>query len=279
MEPTGEPRSGETGKRNREGRSMGEFTGKTAWVTGAGGYIGGETALVLAKGGAKVAVCDISEAAAEKTLARIAAAGGVAKGYAADVTDSASVNGTAEKIAAELGGIDIAVHVAGGSARIAGKNAKYVPLTEQDDDVIDRVLKVNLYGAIYVSRAAARAMIMQGRGGKIVNFSSVVGLNGLKTCCDYAAAKGGVIAFTKALAKELGEYGINVNSVAPGVVARPGEDGDSAYVYGSNFLHRKCTAADVAELTAFLVSERAAFITGQTYAIDGGRSLAMKGSD
>lgn len=258
---------------------MGEFTGKTAWITGAGGYIGGETAFELAMAGAKVAVCDISDAAVEKTLARIAAAGGEAKGYVTDVTNSASVNATAEKIAEELGGIDICIHVAGGSARIAGKNAKYVPLAEQEDYVIDRVLKVNLYGAMYVSRAAARAMIKQGRGGKIVNFSSIVGLNGLQASCDYAAAKGGVISFTKAFAKELGEYGINVNSVAPGVVARPGEDGNSAYVYGTNFLHKKCLASDVAGLVAFLVSEKANFITGQTYVIDGGRSLAMKGSD
>ena len=258
---------------------MGEFTGKTAWVTGAGGYIGGETASKLAAGGAKVAVCDISEAAVEKTVSKIRAAGGEARGYVTDVTDSDSVKKTAEKIVAEFGGIDIAVHVAGGSARIAGKNARYVPLVEQEDYVIDKVLKVNLYGAIYVSRAAARVMIGQGKGGKIVNFSSIVGLNGLKTCSDYAAAKGGVISFTKSLSKELGEYGINVNSVAPGVVARPGEDGDTAYVYNSNFLHKKCLASDVAGLVAFLVSEKANFITGQTYAIDGGRGLAMKGSD
>ncbi len=271
---------GKSGEKSRKRcENMGEFTGKTAWVTGAGGYIGGETAFALAAGGAKVAVCDISEEAVEKTLSRILAAGGEARGYVTDVTDSASVNGAAEKIAAELGGIDIAVHVAGGSARIAGKNARYVPLTEQEDYVIDRVLKVNLYGAMYVSRAAARVMIGQGRGGKIVNFSSIVGLNGLKTCCDYAAAKGGVISFTKSLAKELGEYGINVNSVAPGVVARPGEDGNTEYVYGSNFLHKKCLASDVAGLVAFLVSEKANFITGQAYVIDGGRSLAMKGSD
>ena len=90
----------------------------------------------------------------------------------------------------------------GGSARIAGKDAKYVPLVEQEDYVIDKVLKINLYGAFWASRAAARVMIKQGEGGKIINFSSAVGLNGLATCCDYAASKGGVISLTKALAKE-----------------------------------------------------------------------------
>lgn len=121
-------------------------------------------------------------------------------------------------IVKDFGRLDIMVHIAGGSARIAGPNAKYVSLVEQEDYVIDRVLKVNLYGAFYASRAAARIMIKQGEGGKIINFSSAVGFNGLKGSCDYAASKGGVISLTKALAKELGAHKINVNSVAPGVV-------------------------------------------------------------
>ncbi len=171
------------------------------------------------------------------------------------------------------------IHIAGGSARIAGKDAKYAPLVEQEDYVIDRVLKVNLYGAFYASRAAARIMIKQGRGGKIINFSSAVGLNGLVHCVDYAAAKGGVMSLTKALAKELGPYKINVNSVAPGIVMRPEENGGSDRALNTNLLGEKCTASDIADLVDFLVSDKAHFITGQTYVIDGGRSLSMKGSD
>lgn len=258
---------------------MSELNEKVVLITGAGGYIGGETAVTLAKQGAKIAVCDINEETINKTIASIQEIGGVAKGYVMDVTESKSVNEVVEKIVQDFGGLDISIHIAGGSARIAGKDAKYVPLVEQEDYVIDKVLKVNLYGAFWVSRAAARVMIQQGKGGKIINFASAVGINGLKHCCDYAASKGGVMSLTKALAKELGPYKINVNSVAPGIVKRPGENDESPYVYNSNLLGKKCYASDIANLVEFLVSDKAGFITGQTYVIDGGRTLSMKASD
>lgn len=252
---------------------------KVAFITGAGGYIGGETAYILAKSGIVVAVCDINEESIAKTVERITQDGGTAKGYIADVTDSASIDSAINNAAEELGRLDIMVHVAGGSARIAGKDAKYLPLVEQSDLVIDRVLKVNLYGAFYASRAAARIMIKQGEGGKIVNFSSAVGINGLKNCTDYAAAKGGVMSLTKALAKELGPYKINVNSVAPGIVMRPEEKSGDERALNTNLLGEKCTATDIANLVEFLVSDKSRFITGQTYVCDGGRTLSMKGTD
>jgi len=171
------------------------------------------------------------------------------------------------------------VHIAGGSARIAGPNAKYVPLVEQEDYVIDKVLKVNLYGALWASRAAARVMIKQGEGGKIINFSSAVAFNGLVGSVDYAASKGGVISLTKALAKELGPHKINVNSVAPGIVMRPEESGGSDRAVKTNYLGIKCLPEDLANMVEFLVSDKANFITGQTYVVDGGRGLGMKGSN
>lgn len=252
---------------------------KVAFITGAGGYIGSETAVTLAKQGIKIAVCDINPEAIEKTVKRIEKIGGIAKGYIIDVTDSKSVDDVAESIFSDFGRLDIMVHIAGGSARIAGKNAKYLPLAEQEDYVIDRVLKVNLYGAFWASRAAARIMIKQGEGGKIINFSSAVGLNGLAGCCDYAASKGGVMSLTKSLAKELGKYKINVNSVAPGVVMRSEEDNSTDRATKTNLLGEKCTASDIANLVEFLSSDKARFITGQTYVCDGGRSLSMKGTD
>ena len=252
---------------------------KVAFITGAGGYIGSETARTLAKSGIAIAVCDINEEAVNKTVESIKALGGVAFGRVLDVTDSADVDAAVAETVEKFGRLDIMVHVAGGSARIAGKDAKYRPLVEQEDYVIDRVLKVNLYGAFYASRAAARVMIKQGEGGKIINFSSAVGINGLKTCTDYAAAKGGVMSLTKALAKELGPYKINVNSVAPGVVMRPEENGGDDRALKTNLLGKKCMAEDIANLVDFLVSDKAGFITGQTYVCDGGRTLSMKGTD
>ena len=252
---------------------------RIAFITGAGGYIGSSVAKKLAADGCAVAVCDINEEAVNKTVDNIIQSGGEAKGYIADVSESASIDSAVNQAASDFGGLDIMVHVAGGSARIAGKDAQYRTLVNQEDYVIDRVLKVNLYGAIYASRAAARVMIERKVGGRIINFSSVVGTNGLKYCTEYAAAKGGVIALTKSLAKELGEYKITVNSVAPGIVMRPDEKNSDDYATVTNFLGERCTADDVAELVAFLTSDKARFITGQIYAIDGGRSLAMKGSD
>lgn len=250
---------------------------KTAFITGAGGYIGTQTAITLAREGINIAVCDISEKSVRATVDKVNAMGGNAKEYVSDVTDSTAIEYAVRKAAADFGGLDIMIHIAGGSARIAG--GKYVPLVEQDENVIDRVLKVNLYGALWTNRAAAKIMIKQGRGGKIINFASAVGINGLSTCSDYAASKGGVMSLTKSLAKELGPYKINVNAVAPGVVMRPEEGNDNYRATKTNLLGEKCTAEDIANLVAFLASDKARFITGQTYVCDGGRTLSMKGTD
>ena len=252
---------------------------KVAFITGAGGYIGSQTALTLAKEGVCIAACDMNRATLDEVVQEITQMGGTAKSYVADVAESKSIDAAINQAAEDFGRLDMMIHIAGGSARIAGPDAKYLPLVEQEDYVIDRVLKVNLYGAIWASRAAARIMIKQGEGGKIINFSSAVGVNGLEKCCDYAASKGGVMSLTRALAKELGPYKINVNSVAPGIVMRPGESGGDHRALETNLLGEKCTAQDIADLVAFLVSDKARFITGQVYLIDGGRTLSMKGTD
>ncbi len=250
---------------------------KTAFITGAGGYIGSETARRLSRDGYAIAVIDISEESVERTVASIRDAGGAARGYRLDVTDAGAVDETAARVVADFGSIDAAVHVAGGSARIAG--GRYLPLVEQEERVIDTVLKVNLYGAFWTARAAARAMIARGGGGRIIAFASAVGLNGLAGCADYAAAKGGVMSLVRALAKELGPHKITVNAVAPGIVMRPEEGSGDDRALRTNFLGEKCTAADIAGLVSYLCSDDARFVTGQTCVIDGGRSLSMRGSD
>lgn len=256
---------------------------KVAFITGGGGYIGSEIALTLAKGGVAVAVCDINDETVQKTVDMIKEIGGEVFGRVMDVTDSADVDAAVAETVEKFGRLDIMVHVAGGSARIAGPDVKYAHLVDREDFVIEKVLQVNLLGAFWASRAAARQMIKQGEGGRIINFSSAVGFNGLKGCVDYAASKGGIMSMTRALAKELGEYKITVNSVAPGIVCRPEVDTESEsghhYAYETNFLGEKCTAEDIANLVEFLASDKARFITGQTYVCDGGRSLSMKGTD
>ena len=154
---------------------MNRFTGKAAFVTGAGGYIGGTIAKMLAKEGACVAVCDLNEETAMRTVREIEEAGGRAIAVACNVTDSASVDRAMERAVTAFGRMDVLVHAAGGSARSAMK-----PLIEQTDEVIQSVLGVNLLGGIYASRAAAREMVRQGEGGRIVNISSVVALEGLR---------------------------------------------------------------------------------------------------
>lgn len=254
------------------------FEGKVVFITGGGGYLGGETAYQFAKEGASIALCDLNETALAAKVARIQALGAKVKGYVLDVTDSANVEETVATVVREFGKIDISVHVAGGSARIVSPMSGSV-LIYQKDHVIDRVLKVNLYGAMYVARAVGRYMVENDvKGGRIISFSSTVGLNGLSGCCDYGAAKAGVIAFTKSFAKEVAYKGITVNAVAPGVVQRPGEE-DEVRSRTTNFLGEICVAEDIAPVVLFLASEEARFVTGQTYVVDGGRSLGMKGTD
>ena len=253
------------------------FKNKVVFITGGGGYIGGETAYMFAKEGASVAICDVNEEALTMKLARITELGAKAKGYLIDVTDSQSVNDVVATVLKDFGKIDVSVHVAGGSARIAGPNV-FAHLIDQKDYVIDKVLKVNLYGAMYVARAVGKYMVTNGVKGRIISFSSVVGQNGLIGCSDYAAAKAGVSAFTKSFAKEVSPKGITANCVAPGIVQRPGEE-NNEYSKRTNFLGEICTAEDVGNVVLFLASDEARFITGQTYVIDGGRGLAMKGSD
>lgn len=253
---------------------MKRFDGKVALLTGAGGCIGGACARRFAAEGAKVFVCDYTTEIAMRTVTAIREAGGEAEAFAGDVTDSKSCDASVAACLRRFGGLDVMVHVAGGSAR-----SKMAALVNQADDVVRSVLGVNLLGAIWMSRAAARAMIAQGRGGRIICFSSTVGTCGLRGCVDYAAAKGGVMSMVRSLAKELGEDKITVNSVAPGIVMRPEENGGDNRALNTNFLHEKCLPDDIAATVLFIASDEARFITGQTYVVDGGRSLAMKGTD
>lgn len=256
-----------------------ENVSKVSLVTGAGGYIGGEIARTLAARGDTVVVCDVTVNSAQKTVDQITKAGGNAIAMAFDVANSSEVNAAFDEVINKYGRLDVMVHAAGGSARLGGPGATFRDLAEQEDRVIDAVIKINLYGAMFTSRAAAKHMIACGNGGRIIHISSSIGLNGLQGRSEYGAAKGGVIALAKTLAKEVGKDGITVNTVAPGCIGNASVPDDNYDMLNTNYLNRRGNAEDIAFMVEFLASEKGRFITGQTINVDGGRSMAMKGSD
>ena len=241
---------------------------KVAIIVGGGGNIGRACAFSLAADGYEIAVTDVNLETAQRTAMELTECGKTAHAYAVDVTCSAAVNDNIAAVLRDFGRIDAVVYTAGGSAR-----KQMAHLVRQTDEVIQTNIAVNLLGALYYDRAAANVMIEQGMGGRLIHISSIVGIQGSVGCVEYSAAKGGLIAMTKSLAMELGEYGITVNCVAPGLVPRPDDPTDTSC---TNYLHQIAKADGVADVVAFLASEKGSFITGQNYVIDGGRSLGLK---
>ena len=250
---------------------MAQLEGKVAVVTGAGRGIGGRTAVRLASDGAAVAVVDINEEATRATVADIEAAGGRALGVGCDVSDEGSVIAAAERIGTELGPIGVLVNNAG----VLRDNL----LFKMSATDWDTVLGVHLRGAFLWSRAA-QAQMVPNKWGKIVNLSSTSAL-GNRGQANYSAAKAGMQGFTKALAIELGPFGINVNAVAPGFIAtdmtrataeRTGVDFEQMQKAASERIpvRRVGRPEDIANVVAFLVSEDASYVSGQTIYVAGG---------
>ncbi|HML46618.1 MAG TPA: SDR family NAD(P)-dependent oxidoreductase [Clostridia bacterium] len=237
--------------------------GKTALVTGAGGAIGRATALRLAQAGADLSLVDWNAETVQQTADQIIALGRRAFAATADVRDRDRIPKIVEETIQTLGSLDILVNNAGGSARLIGKSTLFA---QSEPETWDWTIGVNLLGPMLLIHAALPHMMARDSG-KIVNVGSVAGVNGLRGLADYSAAKGGIIALTRALALELGEYRINVNCVSPGSIGlRPGQP--------LTYLGRIGMPEEVAHLIAFLASEEADFITGQNYLIDGGRCLS-----
>lgn len=240
---------------------------KTAIVTGGGSGIGKATAVRMAREGANVVIIDINENTAAQTVDEITQQGGTALAAQADIRDSARINEIVADVIKRFGGVDILVNNAGGPAGFfpGMKSTRFIDSTQ---DVWKMVIDINLMGTLIVTRAVLDSMVAK-RKGKIVNVASVTGVNGLFNMADYSAAKGGVIAFTRALAVELAEYHINVNCISPGSVDTP-RGGPPT------FLGRLGKTEEFANLIFFLASDESDFITGQNHIIDGGRVLSTK---
>jgi 3-oxoacyl-[acyl-carrier protein] reductase len=246
-----------------------DLKGKVALVTGASSGIGRATAQVLAKNGARVAInFHRNNSGAEAARAEITDGGGSAIVVQADVTRASEVQSLVEQTVAEFGPIDILVNNAGSLV----ERLKILELTEERwDEVID----LNLKSAFLCCRAVAGSM-MERKTGAIINVSSIAGRNGgALGSIHYSAAKGGLITFTKGLAKEMAPFGVRVNAVSPGVVDTPYHEQFSSPEMMKTYagmipLGRVGTPAEVGRVICFLASEAASYLAGETIEINGG---------
>ena len=242
------------------------LTGKTAIVTGGSRGIGRAVSLLLAREGANVAIVYAGNtAAAEETKQQAEALGAAAAVFQCDVADEQAVADMVKAVKTQFGSVDILVNNAG-----ITRDGLLMRMKEADWQA---VLDTNLTGVYHCTKAVSKLMMKQ-RHGAVINLSSVVGETGNAGQANYAAAKAGIIGFTKAVAKELASRNIRVNAVAPGYVETDMTAGlpDSAKedMLRSIPLGRPATADDVAQAVLFLASDQACYITGQVLNLDGG---------
>ena len=244
---------------------------KVAIVTGGAQGIGQATSRCLAKQGAKVMIVDLAIEQANEVVDGIRSEGYEARAMKVDITRFDETTQMAKATLDKFGQIDILVNVAGGV--IPGK---MVPFSESTEEGWDQLIKLNLYGTLNCTRAVINHMIER-RCGKIINFASICGMTGQINGAGYAAAKGGVIAFIKGLAKEVAKHNINVNCISPGTVATP-----RVLTYSKEILQKIVDATyagrlaepeEMANVVLFLASDEASYIMGENVVADGGELL------
>ena len=247
---------------------MKRLEGKVCLITGAGQGIGEATALKFAREGAVVIACDLKQEQVDAVAQACRAAGAQAEGQVMDVTNRAQVDAVVALVLAAHGRIDVLVNNAG-----ITQDARLQKMTLEQ---FDRVIDVNLRGVFHCAQAVAGHMTQQGSG-VILNASSVVGLYGNFGQTNYAAAKFGVIGFTKTWARELSPKGVRVNAVAPGFIKTPMiatvPDKVLDELAQKVPLKRLGQAEEIANAYAFLASDEASYITGAVIEVDGGLTL------
>jgi 3-oxoacyl-[acyl-carrier protein] reductase len=246
-----------------------DLSGKVALVTGAGRGIGRATALKLGAAGAKVAVnYNASEAAAQEVVGAIASNGGEAVAVKADVSNSAEVDAMINNLIKDWGRIDILVNNAG----ITRDNL----LMRMSQEEWDAVMDTNLRSAYFCTRAVLRPML-RNRWGRIISLTSIVGVTGNAGQANYAAAKAGIIGFTKSLAQEVASRNITANAIAPGYIQT-----DITAVLPEELKQQMLKAIpaeragepdDIAGVAAFLASDLASYVTGQVIHVNGGMAM------
>lgn len=241
------------------------FENKVALITGGGRGIGREITSLFANEGADIAVCDVNKEALEDTKKEVESLGRKCLVFEADVTRTEQIDEMVSKILDNFTKVDILINNAG-----ITRDGLLVRMNEKDWDM---VLDINLKGVFNCTKAVVKPMMKQ-RWGRIVNIASIIGIIGNAGQANYAASKGGIIAFTKSIAKELASRNINVNAIAPGFIQT-----EMTKKLPENYkedmlkmipLNRLGDAKDVAKAALFLASESANYITGHVIQVDGG---------
>jgi 3-oxoacyl-[acyl-carrier protein] reductase len=248
---------------------MEQFEGKVALITGGTRGIGRACAKSFAESGAVVAICGRAEERAHDAASELAGeTGGTVRGYGADMGDAGAVDGLVKRVTEDLGPVAILVNN-------AGITRDGLVMRMKDDDW-SAVLRTNLDGVFYSCRAVSRAMLKQ-RHGRIINISSIIGLHGQAGQCNYAAAKAGLIGFSKSLAQELATRNVTVNVVAPGYIETDMTAGFTEDMKGEILkripVGRVGGPDEIAGVVRFLAGDGASYITGAVIPVDGGLGM------